>query len=340
MSEKILNVGVISCSGMAQNHMLAVKDHEQARLVAICDVDEEKLREAGEKMEIDARYTDYRELLKHPGLDAVIIVTPDQLHREMIEAALAANLHVLCEKPIAITREDVTAIVKAGKSTDRKLMVGQICRFTPGFMKAKELIDEGKIGELYFVESEYAHDYLHILSANGWRSDPMRNGVVGGGCHAVDLLRWVAGDPVEITAYGAHKLLPIVPYDDCNIAILRFPNDIIGKVFISTGCKRSYTMRSCFYGTEGTIICDNTSTTITLYRIKADNPGEVDETTIPVDIANHNTYGEFSAFADCVLNDKPVPTDAEQGARTVAACMAIVDSANEHRMVVPDYNFD
>ena len=71
MEQKILNVGVISCSGMAQSHMLAVQAHEQARLVAICDVDEEKLREAGEKLAVDARYTDYRDLLRHPGLDAV-----------------------------------------------------------------------------------------------------------------------------------------------------------------------------------------------------------------------------------------------------------------------------
>ena len=235
MEQKILNVGVISCSGMAQSHMLAVQAHEQARLVAICDVDEEKLREAGEKLGVDARYTDYRDLLRHPELDAVIIVTPDQLHREMVEAALAANKHVLCEKPLALTREDLCAIVEAGKRSDRKLMVGQICRFTPGFVAAKKLVDEGRIGELYFVESEYAHDYQQILSENGWRSDPIRNGVVGGGCHAVDLLRWLAGDPTEVTAYGTHKMLPIVHYDDCTIAILKFPGNVIG----ATGCPSS-----------------------------------------------------------------------------------------------------
>ena len=66
MKKKILNVGVISCSDMAQSHMLAVKNHEQACLAAVCDVDEEKLREAGDKMGVEARYTDYRELLRHP----------------------------------------------------------------------------------------------------------------------------------------------------------------------------------------------------------------------------------------------------------------------------------
>ncbi len=339
MKKKILNVGVISCSDMAQSHMLAVKNHEQACLAAICDVDEEKLREAGDKMGVEARYTDYRELLRHPGLDAVIIVTPDQLHREMVEESLKVGLHVLCEKPLALLREDLNAIVAASRASDKKLMVGQICRFTPGFAKAKELIDAGELGDIYYVESEYAHDYQDILSENGWRSDPSRNGVVGGGCHAVDLLRWVAGDPIEVTAYANHKMLPIVPYDDCTIAILRFENDVIGKVFVSTGCKRAYTMRSSFYGTKGTVVCDNTSPSITFYKSQEENPAELEEREIEVDIANHNTFGEFRAFADAILNDKPVPTDALQGAKTIAACMAIVDSANERRTIAPDYNF-
>lgn len=339
MKKKILNVGVISCSDMAQSHMLAVKNHEQACLAAICDVDEEKLREAGDKMGVEARYTDYRELLHHPGLDAVIIVTPDQLHREMVEESLKVGLHVLCEKPLALLREDLNAIVAASRASDKKLMVGQICRFTPGFAKAKELIDAGELGDIYYVESEYAHDYQDILSENGWRSDPDRNGVVGGGCHAVDLLRWIAGDPIEVTAYANHKMLPIVPYDDCTIAILRFENDVIGKVFVSTGCKRAYTMRSSFYGTKGTVVCDNTSPSITFYKSQEENPAELEEREIEVDIANHNTFGEFRAFADAILNDKPVPTDALQGAKTIAACMAIVDSANERRTIAPDYNF-
>lgn len=339
MKKKILNVGVISCSDMAQSHMLAVKNHEQACLAAVCDVDEEKLREAGDKMGVEARYTDYRELLHHPGLDAVIIVTPDQLHREMVEESLNAGLHVLCEKPLALLREDLNAIVAASRASDKKLMVGQICRFTPGFAKAKELIDAGELGDIYYVESEYAHDYQDILSENGWRSDPNRNGVVGGGCHAVDLLRWVAGDPIEVTAYANHKMLPIVPYDDCTIAILRFENDVIGKVFVSTGCKRAYTMRSSFYGTKGTVVCDNTSPSITFYKSREENPAELEEREIEVDIANHNTFGEFRAFADAILNDKPVPTDALQGAKTIAACMAIVNSANERRTIAPDYNF-
>ena len=129
--------------------------------------------------------------IRDRAIDAVIIASPDQNHRQMILDSLNAGKHILCEKPLALTREDCGAIVEAVKKSDKKFMVGQICRYTPGFKQAKEIIESGAIGELTFVESEYAHDYSHIYAAGSWRSDPVRNGVVGGGCHAVDLLRWI-----------------------------------------------------------------------------------------------------------------------------------------------------
>ena len=72
-------------------------------------------------------------------------------------------------------------------------------------------METGTIGDVYYVESEYAHDYMMLCDT--WRADPDRHGVIGGGCHAVDLLRWLAGDPVEVFAYGTHKLLPQVPVE-------------------------------------------------------------------------------------------------------------------------------
>ena len=130
-----------------------------------------------------------------------------------------------------------------------------------------------------------------------------------------------------------------MPYDDTHIAIMKFPNGVMGKVFVSVACKRNYTMRSVFYGTKGTIICDNKSPQIYLHQPKADDPKVIEEHIIPVTLADHNTVGEFRAFADCVLNDTDVPMSAEQGARTVAACFAIVQSSVEGRSVVPDYDF-
>ncbi len=351
MSEnKIINVGVISCSGMAEGHMKGVINHPNARLVAICDIDLEKAQTVAKRRCVDRVYQDYRELLAQPDIDAVIIVTPDQLHKEMAVAALEAGKHVLCEKPLALTREDCKAIAEAVKKSDKKFMVGQICRYTPGFKAAKEIIDRGEIGELMFVESEYAHDYEKILRPGVWRYDPLRNGVVGGGCHAVDLLRWIVGsDPEEVKAYSTKKIFKDLPYDDTHIAIMKFPNNIISKVFISVSCKRDYTMRSVFYGTKGTIITDNTSPTIKVYRSEINGCTEsalVPKKTnseiaveYPVKINNHNATAEFEEFAKIILNDLPVTTTVFEGAKTLAACFAIVEAAETGETVVPDYNF-
>ena len=266
----------------------------------------------------------------------VSIAIPDQLHRQVACEFLAAGKHVLCEKPLALTREELSEIVKAEKESDARFMVGQICRFTPAFIKAKEIIESGAIGEIYYVESEYAHDYMYLV--DNWRSDPLRHGVIGGGCHAIDLLRWLAGDPIEVMAYGTHKLLPQVAYDDATISILKFPNDVIGKVFVSTGCKRNYTMRTLVYGTKGTIICDNTSDTMQLFTIGDDQMAHEPE-IIPVEVNNHNAAAEFRVFAEAIRNNTHIITDATEGAKTVAVCLAVVESSKTGVPVKPDYNF-
>ena len=339
MEKKLLNVGVIGLK-FGRTHALGVKKQEGACLYALCDVNEEKLNSVAKELEVSHVYTDYKEMISNPAIDAVIIASPDQDHREMIINTLKAGKHILCEKPLALTREDCELIVEAVKESDRKCMVGQICRYTPGFKLAKEIIDSGAIGELTFVESEYAHDYSEIYAGKTWRSDPARNGVIGGGCHAVDLLRWVAGNPEEVMAYGTHKTFEnITPYDDTHVAIMKFPNNVIGKVFVSVSCKRDYTMRSVFYGTKGTIIVDNTSPTLTVFKEDV-FPGMDQHSmpiTVPVDINNHNAAGEFKEFYDIIVNDKTVKTDVFEGANTVAVCMAIIDSANRGQIVKPDY---
>ena len=349
MLTKTLNVCVIGLS-MGLQHVQGIKAVSESHFTldadghkipafavySICDINQHLAEEVGREYGIPHVYTDYKDMIADPALDVVLIVTPDQLHREMVENSLAAGKHVLCEKPLAITREDCEAIAAAVEKSDRKFMVGQICRYTPGFRQAKEIIDSGAIGELTFVESEYANDYSKISST--WRKDPNRNGVVGGGCHAVDLLRWIAGNPEEVVAYGTHKTFKdLTPYADTHVAVLKFPNEVIGKVFVSVSCKRNYTMRSVFYGTKGTIIVDNTSPTMTVFKEDL-FPGMNKETmpiTVPVDVNNHNTAGEFLEFYDIIANDKPVQTTVYEGANTVATCMAIYESAATGKPVKP-----
>ena len=309
-----------------------------AEIAYICDSDPEALRFAGERYGIpeEKRVSDYRKIAEDPRVQAVTVAVPDQQHAELTCALLRAGKHVLCEKPLALTREDARAIIRAADESGRLCMVGQICRFTPAFEKAKEIVASGEIGEVYFAESEYAHDYMYLV--DNWRADSLRHGVIGGGCHAVDLLRWLVGDPTEVFAYGTHKLLPQVPYDDATVAVMKFGDGVMGKVFVSTGCKRDYTMRTLVYGTKGTLICDNTSPTMTLFTAGEDGMAHEPQ-TIPVQVNNHNAAREFDVFAEAIRGGRPLETDAREGAKTVEACLSIIESSQTGRVVYPDYDF-
>ena len=311
-------------AGHGQKHARAYASNRRTRLIAVCDKREAAARKVADELNAPLATTDYREVLADPRVSVVSIVTPDGLHTEHAVAALEAGKHVLCEKPLALTVKDCDTIVAASRQADTLLMVGQVCRFVPGFVAARRLIEEGAIGDLFFVESEYAHHYEYHKGVDEWRLDPMRHPVIGGGCHPVDLLRWIAGDPVEAMAYANHKTLPDWPCDDSTVALLKFPKNVIGKVFVSIGSRRPYTMRSVFYGINGTIICDNTSPMLQLHRHGIEPEERFSE--LAVDVASHNVEAEISEFTDIILNDKVLTLDAVQGARTVVACAAIVES--------------
>lgn len=329
MSKNKLNIAVIGCH-MGENHIKGIVEQENADLLAICDIDPARLEKCKNEYKPQIVTDDYRTLVNNPDLDAVAVVTPDQCHLEQTVAFMRAGKDVLCDKPMALTVEECEEMMRVEKETGRQLMIGQICRYTPAFMMAKKLVDEGRIGELVFVESEYAHCYEPgARGHNDWRVDPKRHGFIGGGCHAVDLLRWIAGDPTEVYALANHKILTNWPVDDTSIAIFKFPNNVMGKVFMSIGCRRNYTMRSVFYGTMGTIICDNTSPTLTLFEHKPEigNYEFTKPQELPVDINNHNAAGEMVDFATALLEGKAMPVSSMEGAKTVAVCCAAVESA-------------
>ena len=339
MADKKVRFAVVGVGGLGKSHIKGIHGNEAAELVCVCDNREEIARAIAEENGVPY-YVDFYEMIKVGGFDCVILVTPDQIHREHAVAALEAGYHVLCEKPLAQTIEDCEAMVEAAKKSGLKFMTGQVCRKAPGFVKAKELVAEGRIGELFYVESEYAHDYEFLKPE--WRKDPvkLRYSIVGGGCHAIDLLRWIAGDPTKVMALANRKVLTDWPVDDCTIAIMEFPNNVVGKIFCGIGVKRDYTMRTCLYGTKGTIICDNRSPEITLYLHEVTDEGKhtYPATKIPVDIAHHNVTAEIADMCEAILNDTALECDAVEGASTVAVGLAAVESAALGGMpVAPKY---
>lgn len=349
---KTLRYGIIGCGSFGNTHIESLITIDGADIIALCDKHIEKCYEAKEKFSLDVEcYDDYEKMLAEKTFDIVVVATSDKEHAPISIAALNAGNHVMSEKPMSLLLDECKAMIEASEKSGKLLMVGQVCRFAPAFVKAKSIIDSGLIGELYFVESEYAHDYKEISGVDGWRMDKDREPIIGGACHAIDLLRWFAGDPTETMAYSNHKVLTDWPVNDTTVAIMKFPRDVIGKVFTSIGCKREYTMRTVVYGTKGTIVVDNTSPTLTLTLDKSVTNGHFAEGfftkgsegsirhLIEVEINNHNVPAEHKAMREAVIDNKPLLMTGREGAKTVAVCRAVVEAAKSGTAVKIEYDF-
>jgi len=151
---RTVKVGIIGCGGIAQNkHMPSLSKVSNVRMVAFCDIIPERAEMAKEKYgTADAKtYTDYRELLKDPEIEVVHVLTPNREHSQITVDALYAGKHVMCEKPMAKTAEGARAMVAAAKATGRKLAIGYQHRMKPQALYAKEYIESGAVGEIYYA---------------------------------------------------------------------------------------------------------------------------------------------------------------------------------------------
>ena len=349
--EKKLRVAVIGVSleGIGNSHSRSVIANNDTELAVICEVNEEWAKDRSALYGVPY-CTDYHELLDRDDIDIAIICSPDNLHAQMVSDFLHAGKHVLCEKPLALTKEDCQLILDADRETTPKLMVGQVCRKTPSFVKAKQIVDEGVIGDLVYIESEYSHNYTNMPIH--WRNsyEIPRHPFTGGACHSVDLLRWFAGNPTEVFAYGNHKLLPAEygPCDDTMCSLMKFPNGVVGRVFVSIGCQSPGTgIRTLLYGTKGTIIMSAGDRHITLYladfgfeksdKILGTSQLYKNGIQIPVAIGSHNTAAELAEFVDIIKNDKEVAVSAREGADTVAVCVAAIKSTETGLPVNVEY---
>ena len=343
--EKI-RLGIVGAGDFAHWHLDGLKTIDCAEVVAIADINIESAKSRAETYNIPDYYGSHTELLARDDIDAITMPLPDQVHAKIAIDAMRAGKHVLCEKPMALDLNECKEMIKVSRETGMQLMVGQIGRYTPAFVKAKELVDSGEIGEIFFIESEYAHDYSKIGGEGGWRVTPERHPILGGGCHAIDLIRMIAGNPTEVAAYATNKVLVDWPINDTTIAIMKFPNGAIGKVFNSHGCKRKYTMRSAVYGTKGTLIFDNGKPYISIFKetLRGEDTfygrdQQVIEMKLPVKVNSHNTAAEIEDFCKCILEGRPVSTSGVEGASTVAVGVAIVESVEKNQFVKVDYNF-
>lgn len=261
--------------------------------------------------------------------DIVVVASPDQFHADQSIRALMAGKHVACEKPLAPTVADCQKIIDAVKKSGKEFMTGQVCRYAPCFQVMKQIIESGRIGEIVALEGSYAHDYIKAPGWDNWRksAEVGRYGFLGGGCHTLDLLRYLAGNPQEVTCYMNQKFLKDWSKPDTGVAIAKFPNDVIGRIFVSIGIKAPYTMGTIVYGTKGTLRYRDEDFVELAEESIYSASKELKYTKIPsLGVAHHIKF-ELEAFVDHLGNGTVFPSDVYEGTGTVAFAEAAIRSA-------------
>jgi len=315
--EKI-KVCLVGCGWTGTNHFNGYRAIPQkAEVIAVvARSDESKAKVEG--WGVPKIYRSFDEALKDDEIDAFDICTPHYLHAEMLISALQAGKHAIGETPACITQAECEQVrIELWKHPDLKAATGHICRSWPTYAQAKRITSEGKIGDVFYLTSNYAHkpDPDEYPSAQTWGRTPYARTRLGISYHSVDLLRWIAGDVDEV--YGDYT-----PH--ARIAILNFKNGAMGKVFSSGAVVRPYIMSLSVYGHEGTIICwwEEDILHGHLHKSAKWAPESL-ETTPTHGRGSPEWKYEMENFVTSILENKQPVCPLSEGIKTVETCLAI-----------------
>jgi predicted dehydrogenase len=198
-----IRVGVVGAGAIAQlAHLPLLSKMRGAQLVALCDNDRPKARALADRFEIPDVFTDIEDLLEFDELDAVVVATPNHLHEPHVLAALAAKVHVLCERPLSLTARGVERILTAANRVDRKVFVANNHRFRSDVQALDRFLRGGELGKLTGIR---AGVYQPRIRHEGWRA---RRAEAGGGAFfdqglpMVDLAMWLADYPAPVRVWA------------------------------------------------------------------------------------------------------------------------------------------
>ncbi|MCB1062486.1 MAG: Gfo/Idh/MocA family oxidoreductase [Verrucomicrobiae bacterium] len=221
---KTIKWAVIGVGRFGKIHARVLSTLPGSELVALSNRNPERLAEAAAEFGIDRAYTDYREILADPEIDAVSITTHWQDHHEVALAALASGKHVLLEKPMAATSEQCLDLLRATESAKGFLMVGHICRFDTRATLAKEAIAAGRIGRIVSM-----HARRNLPKAPGSIRLDKISPLIGDGIHDADLMMWFM-DAAPTEVYGRNVTVENHRYPDLGWAMLHFGTEAIGVI--------------------------------------------------------------------------------------------------------------
>ena len=342
-----VRVGIIGSAFSSNIHAEAFQEVPEAVIVAVCSPNRAHVAEFAQKWKVPVAVTDYRKLLDRKDIDVVVVGIPNDLHREVVVAAAKAGKHVILEKPIAHTLKDADAIVDACRKHKVKLMYAETICFSPKYVRAKKLVEEGAVGKLYMVKQGEKHSGPH----SDWFYDVKRSGggsLMDMGCHGIEWARWMYGKPKpkSVVAHCQRVLhTERTKGEDNSVVIVEFEGGGIAVIEDSWAKHGGMDDRVELYGTEGVIYCDllHGSSMETYskkgYGYAVEKAGETRGWTFTVFEEAH-VYGfphEMRHFIRCVLNDETPHETGEDGRATLEIIYAAYESAGAGKRITWPY---
>ena len=343
MAKKKLRVGVIGCGAIGQRrHLPEYAARCDVELAGVCDIKFPRAKEAAEKFGAAKAFKDYKDLLKL-GLDAVSVCTPNYLHAPMSIDALKAQCHVLCEKPMAGSVQEARAMIAAGKKVRRQIMVGQNQRLTPAHVRGKEIYQSGEVGKALGFSTSFAHP-----GPEGWSMDgedgfffKKRQAIIGAlgdlGVHKIDLVRWFLEDEVVMAAAMAATVeKQNCTVDDTAYGVFTMASGIVGQMFAGWTLKAGEangTTICCEKGVIKLFECPQFS--VVVQKSNGENMFIESGAMQTNEEGGQTSSGVIDAFIDALKAGRKVPIPGEEGARSLAAIMACLESSKARKFVRP-----
>jgi len=327
-------VGIIGCGAVAEEYVKAFQNDERSEIRALVSQNRADAERYRDRYNLDcAVEVDAAQMFRRKDTDIVVVCTPHYLHTKYAVTAAEAGKHIIIEKPVAITLEDLRKQQHAVKKAGVKTLVGFVLHWNPLLMTIDRLITQGVFGNIFMVEVDYMHR-IWLTTEEKWYASRQQSGtaILTGGCHAIDALRWFARSEAKtVCAYQVKTENPI-EYPGTISVNIEFEDGKIGRSTTTFDAQMPYRFNIGVYGTEGTIRNNE------IYAPKL-FPGQNDFMKIPcilpdsADVAHHPFEGEVSHFLDCIVEDKRPYPDLEDAAQTHAICFAADFSAESGKPV-------
>ncbi len=330
---KKLKLGVIGAGRIGKVHTATLMQNvPQAVVVAIADVNLKSANELAKTFGITSVFSNYMDVINHPEVEAVVICSPTDTHAQYIVDAAKAGKHIFCEKPVDLTLEAIKGAIKAVTAAGVKLMVGFNRRFDPNFLKIKQLVTDGKIGDPHILK----------ITSRDPAPPPAEYSAVSGGMfmdmtiHDFDMARYIAGSEVTEVYTKASVLVDpaIGKAGDVDTAVitLTFANGAIGVIDNSRKAVYGYDQRVEIFGSKGMVCADNNYPENHRYYASDGVHGSL-PLNFFMDRYLEAYANEMKIFCDAVINDLQLPVSGNDGLMSVAIALAAKKSHLEHRTV-------